>query len=204
MQTRRPPGSGRRGHAPRSAASAGGALDRLRPPHRSHATKRRATRQIVGRRQCPGAAQNGTYVCAHEGVSLATSDSRFWRRPRQARPVDLVGPGVAVTMDEGAPERTIWARVSLSRPRVRCEGPDTADSTPRVAALARRNLAPFAELNADPDVMAHMQKTMSREESDAFVRTSRRSSTTAVSVCGPWRRRTTRRSLALWGCTGAV
>src|SRR5467141_2731194 len=31
------------------------------------------------------------------------------------------------------------------------------------------DLAPFAELNADPDVMAHMQKTMSREESDAFV-----------------------------------
>jgi RimJ/RimL family protein N-acetyltransferase len=31
------------------------------------------------------------------------------------------------------------------------------------------DLAPFAELNADPDVMAHMQRTMSREESDAFV-----------------------------------
>ena len=31
------------------------------------------------------------------------------------------------------------------------------------------DLTPFAELNADPDVMAHMQKTMSREESDAFV-----------------------------------
>ena len=31
------------------------------------------------------------------------------------------------------------------------------------------DLAPFAELNADPDVMAHMQKTMSREKSDAFV-----------------------------------
>ena len=47
------------------------------------------------------------------------------------------------------------------------------------------DLAPFAELNADPDVMAHMQKTMSREESDALWRASRRSSTTAVSVCGP-------------------
>ncbi len=31
------------------------------------------------------------------------------------------------------------------------------------------DLAPFADLNADPDVMAHMQKTMSRQESDAFV-----------------------------------
>ena len=31
------------------------------------------------------------------------------------------------------------------------------------------DLAPFAELNADPDVMAHMQKTMSRNESDAFM-----------------------------------
>ena len=31
------------------------------------------------------------------------------------------------------------------------------------------DLAPFAELNADPDVMAHMQKSMSQEESDAFV-----------------------------------
>ena len=31
------------------------------------------------------------------------------------------------------------------------------------------DIAPFAELNADPDVMAHMQKTMSRNESDAFV-----------------------------------
>ena len=31
------------------------------------------------------------------------------------------------------------------------------------------DLAPFAELNADPAVMAHMQKTLrSREESDAF------------------------------------
>jgi len=30
-------------------------------------------------------------------------------------------------------------------------------------------VAAMDELNADPDVMAHMQKTMSREESDAFV-----------------------------------
>jgi len=30
------------------------------------------------------------------------------------------------------------------------------------------DLAPFAELNADPEVMAEMQKSLSREESDAF------------------------------------
>ena len=47
------------------------------------------------------------------------------------------------------------------------------------------DLAPFAELNADPDVMAHMQKTMSREESDAFVARIEAESTTAGSVCGP-------------------
>lgn len=43
--------------------------------------------------------------------------------------------------------------------------------TPRLVLRRWRaeDLAPFAELNADPDVMAHMQKTMSPEESDAFV-----------------------------------
>jgi len=31
------------------------------------------------------------------------------------------------------------------------------------------DLTPFADLNADAEVMAHMQKTMTRDESDAFV-----------------------------------
>ena len=76
--------------------------------------------------------------------------------------------------------------------------------TPRLVLRRWRaeDLAPFAELNADPDVLAHMQKTMSREESDELLAPHRgESSTTAVSVCGPWRRRTTRRSLALLACT---
>ena len=46
---------------------------------------------------------------------------------------------------------------------------DTRGPTLRTQRLVLRrwsaeDLAPFAELNADPDAMAHMQKTMSREE----------------------------------------
>jgi len=46
--------------------------------------EQRARTTTAGRRR---AAPNGTYACAREGVSLATSNPRFGRRPRHAGPV---------------------------------------------------------------------------------------------------------------------
>ena len=68
--------------------------------------------------------------------ALGDTWGTFLRDARSGAP-GLVGP-VRPNSRKITPDRAIYARVSRSRSRVRCEGPDTADSTPRVAALARR------------------------------------------------------------------
>jgi hypothetical protein len=50
----------------------------------------------------------GTYGCAREGVSLATSNPRFWRRPRHARPVDLACSGTDLDLRPDRSDGAIW------------------------------------------------------------------------------------------------
>ena len=46
---------------------------------------------------------------------------------------------------------------------------------------------PFAALNADPAVMEHFPALQTREQSDALIDRTSRSSTAAAGACGRWR-----------------
>jgi len=54
------------------------------------------------------AVQNGTYVCAREGDSLATSNPRFRRRLRHARPVDQASSGADLDLRPDRSDGAIW------------------------------------------------------------------------------------------------
>ena len=78
-----------------------------------------------------------------------------------------------VALSEGAPRgrRTPWLRAAAAvreAAAARMSAPELTTERLLLRRWQDSDLAPFAELNADPEVMRHLREPMTREESDAF------------------------------------